>query len=166
MKKWLIIITMLLTSYVNAANIQLSPYYQANCADYAGTWQGFMTNPSDLFAGGGPWPVKLTLTEKQGQLYGRTIVANNPVLQSLNNREVFVRCENGNLQKIFWGKKGSCGTVSQQGVQVSKNVIVLQLMYENAMMNAPFLLFLKRTGGTPAAKPIPVLDFDQVQTCH
>lgn len=145
------------------ANINLPAYSQATCEGYTGTWRGFMTDPSNLFADGGPWPVTVQLYYHNGYIIGTT--NSNPT----NNSRIWAQCNNGVLSNIFWGEKGQCGSFSQQGLLVSQNALVLQLPYENAMNGAQFLTFLQRQN-SKYHLPLPSNEasyaLGSVQTCH
>jgi hypothetical protein len=126
-------------SFATESNgITLPKYYQANCQAYTGTWQGFMADPQGLFGNGGPWPVVISLYNRDTNIIGQGGGA--PV----GNKKIWAQCHNGVLSNIFWGNKAACGDFSQKGLLVSKNVLVLELHDENAMTGTNILLFLQR----------------------
>lgn len=152
------------------STITLSAYYQAACDDYTGTWEGFMSDPTDLFGNGGPWPVTIGMYYQAGRITGKTsTVSYAGKSGSIETKPLWAQCQNGVLKNIFWGKKSACGSFSQDGELVSKNVLVLRLNYENAMNGTNFLVFLQRknnqyNGKIPAKQSDWVMD--QVESCH
>ncbi|VVC75634.1 hypothetical protein AQUSIP_09240 [Aquicella siphonis] len=150
--------------------ITLPAYYQAACGDYTGTWQGFMTDPADLFGNGGPWPVTISLYHQDGRIAGSSSAVSYAADSgTIEGKRIWAQCQNGVLKNIFWGKKNACGSFSQDGALVSKNALVLRLNYENAMTGTNFLLFLQRKnnhydGPVPAQKSDWILD--HVNSCH
>lgn len=159
------------SAYASDTNtIQLNKYYAASCQDYTGTWQGWITDPTDLFANGGPWPLTVSLYNKNDRMVGQTSLvkySNNG--GEISKRQIWAECKNGVLADIFWGNKGACGSYSQQGLLVSKNVLVLQLNYENSMNGTSFLVFLSRKNNTysyPVPKNTNDLTPGAIQSCH
>lgn len=150
--------------------LSLDKYYQGTCQDYSGTWQGFMTDPTDLFDNGGPWPVTVSLYQQNGKVWGRTSAVKLKGKRVIfKSNEIWARCSNGKLQDIFWGAKNSCGALSQQGGLISKNVLALKLNWENAMNGASLLLFLQRKNNlTPYDESSHVNAYDPavIKTCH
>ncbi len=149
--------------------LSLEKYYQANCQDVTGTWQGFMTDPTDLFGNGGPWAITVSLYQQNGKIWGRTSEVKEKKHVIFNSNEIWARCDQGKLQDIFWGKINSCGALSQQGGLISKNVLALRLNWENAMNSAPLYLFLQRKNNlSPYYEPDHMNAYDpaKVKTCH
>lgn len=150
--------------------IQLNKYYQAKCPNYIGTWQGFFTDPTDLFGNGGPWPVKVSIYNKENKIIGKVSAKNAPnYVAGAMHGTLWADCQDGQLNNIFLGKPNQCGSYSQTGLLVSKNVLILQINYENAMNNAPFLLFLKRvsdhySGKIPAT--LKSMTISKPISCH
>jgi hypothetical protein len=161
---FLILISQSSFAYNNSTKvITLAKYYRATCQDYTGTWQGFMTDPQELFADGGPWPVTLSLFNHGQYIIGQGGGA--PV----GIKKIWAQCKDGVLSNIFWGEKGACGGFSQQGLLVSKNVLVLELNYESAMIGTKFLLFLKRKNSVYSYQvPTKEKDYqlEKVKSCH
>lgn len=153
----------------NVNEIALPKYTGANCQDYTGTWEGFITDPSDLFAKGGPWPVIISLYHKNGYIIGRVNKIRTSSHDGIEARQIWASCKDGVLSEIFWGNRGTCGSVSQEGMQVSKNVVVLKLHWENAMANADFLTFLKRKNNLypyPVPQKLHEYSIENIKTCH
>lgn len=154
----------------NSSSIQLSKYYQASCASYTGTWDGFFTDPTDLFGNGGPWPVQVSLYNNSNNIIGQANASKAPsfVSKALTGT-VWAQCQNGQLSNIFLGNKNQCGAFSQTGLLVSKNVLIMQINYQNAMTGAPFLLVLKRVNNNYSGK-IPQnasdMQLGSVESCH
>lgn len=149
--------------------MSLDKYYQANCQDYAGTWQGFMTDPTDLFGNGGPWPITVNISQQNGKIWGRTSEVKEKKHIVFKSNEIWARCSDGKLKDIFWGAKNSCGALSQQGGLVSKNVSALQLNWEGSMNNASLILFLQRKNNlSPYSEPDHMNAYDpvKIKTCH
>lgn len=150
--------------------IALNKYYQADCQAYTGTWQGFVTDPTDLVGNGGPWSVTVSILQQNGRVWGRTTAFNGAAKKAtFKNNEIWARCTNGQLQDIYWGKLGGCGGLSQQGMLVSKNVLVMQINWENAMNGSNLLLFLERKNNlSPYSEPSHMNAYDpaKVQSCH
>lgn len=152
------------------AVVSLNKYYAASCQDYTGTWHGFITDPSSLFSDGGPWPVTISLYNKDDHLIGQS-----SMIQYTNNggeiskRQLWAECKNGVLDNIFWGNKGACGSYSHQGLLVSKNVLVMQLNYESSMTGTNFLVFLSRKNNAyPYTIPKSANDLvpGTIKSCH
>lgn len=168
---WYAIIFMLCTPALASEQIlSLDKYFQGTCQDYSGTWQGFMTDPTDLFDNGGPWPVTVSLYQLNGKIWGRTSAVKLTGKRAIfKSNEIWARCNDGKLQDIFWGANNSCGTLSQQGGLISKNVLALRLNWENAMNSASLLLFLQRKNNlTPYYESSHMNAYDPagVKTCH
>ena len=51
-------------------SLTLTPYFNAQCENITGTWQGFYTDTNDLF-GNGPWPLTMSLMYQNGQMIGQ-----------------------------------------------------------------------------------------------
>lgn len=144
------------------AQVLLSKYYAAKCEDYTGTWQGFMTDPQDLFDEGGPWKTKVSLFHKDGFIIGELVSQNKKT-------KLWAKCHEGILSDIFYGNKNQCGHFSQQGLLFSKNAIVLKLNYENAMNGTEFVVFLERINRHYAlAKPKQLSEYalGEIVSCH
>lgn len=151
------------------SSIKLQKYFQANCQHYSGTWQGFFTNPSDLFGNGGPWQISLSLVTNGNKIYGTFNEKNLPsYLKSALKGHLYANCDNGILKNIFVGETNQCGAVSQKGLLVAKNVLVLQTDYQNAMMDAPLVFFLKRSTeqNTVTFPKNPQWQWPSPKTCH
>lgn len=146
------------------SQITINKYYAAKCNDYTGTWTGMSTDPTDLFANGGPWPVTVNLSYLDGHIVGTNV--GSPT----KNTHIWAQCENGVLFNIFWAnKKTDCGDFSQSGMLISKNVMLISLQYENAMNGANFITVLQRAktiSPMPAPKTSDFLDPKSVQSCH
>ncbi len=170
MLRYVVLLALSSSALAGAESIQLNKYFQADCQSYNGTWQGFVTDPTDLIGNGGPWPVTVSLSADNGQIWGRTTAfSGSGNKATFKSNEIWARCKDGRLQDIYWGKKGDCGGLSQQGVLVSKNVLVIQINWENAMNGSNLLLFLQRKNNlSPYAEPSHVNSYDpaKVQTCH
>ena len=167
------IITAILLAIVmqtaTAEGIQLKKYYRATCDDYTGTWEGVITDPTDLFGDGGPWPVTMRFTAKDGEVIGEsTAIEYAGGKGKFARRLIRAHCSNGQLQDIYWGKLSGCGSLSQNGELVSKNMLVLQLNFESAMIGANLYAFLERKNNTRfiAHKDIQPYDPKAVQSCH
>lgn len=152
------------------SSIELNKYFQASCVDYTGTWEGFFTDPTDLFGNGGPWPVHVSLYNSGNNIIGQADASKAPsfVSKALTG-SVWARCLDGQLSNIFLGNKNHCGAFSQTGLLVSKNVLIMQINYQNAMSDAPFLLFLKRindnySGTVP--QNVNDMQLGSVHSCH
>jgi hypothetical protein len=160
---FLFIFSLLDTAALANTSMTMPSYFQATCQDYTGTWQGFMTDPSQLFADGGPWPVTVDLYQHEGIIIGQT--SKTKVVQ---RKRLWAQCKDGILSHLFWGDKGQCGDFSKQGLLVSKNVLVLSLHYENAMNGTDFLVFLQRKNNTYShVKPRnSELALGKVKSCH
>ncbi len=147
--------------------IQLSKYYQASCTSYTGTWRGFFTDPTDLFGNGGPWPVEISLYNSGTNIVGKVSDDKAPSYVSKSMQgTLWAQCHHGQLSNIFLGNEKQCGSFSQTGLLVSKNVLILQIKYENAMNGAPFLLVLKRINNHYAGDIPQNMQMDSVQSCH
>lgn len=173
MKKMLLVVmlfSVMTCAMASEQSIMLSKYYRASCDDYTGTWQGFVTDPTDLIGNGGPWPITVSLHQENGHLWGRTTAFNGKGEKAMfKPNEIWARCTDGKLSDIFWGKLTSCGGLSTVGTIVSKNVLVMQLNWENAMTGANLLLFLQRKNKlSPYYEPTHVQAFDpaKVESCH
>jgi len=148
-----------------SAYMKIPIYLDAQCSDYTGTWEGFATDPSELFKDGGPWPVRLHLFNKGKRIIGRSV----EIKDVIDEREIWANCHRGVLKNIFWGKKGSCGAYSQEGLLVSKNMMILKLHYENAMAGTDMMLILTRKSNNyPYSVPKEDQDFvlGKIRTCH
>jgi hypothetical protein len=149
-----------------ADTILLTPYYKAHCADYTGTWQGFFTDPTDLYGNGNAWPITLHLYAAQDRVIGKIAAPNTPAA----NKHLWALCKAGILKDIFFAKnKTACGAFSQQGFLVGSNALVLQLHTENAMNGTDFWAFLHRIDRHPALATPPsvsAMAVAQVTTCH
>jgi|GEM_PF-3243028 hypothetical protein len=150
--------------------VRLNKYYAASCQDYNGTWHGFITDPSDLFSNGGPWPLTISLYNRNNHIIGQsTMIQYSNNGGEISKRQIWAECRNGALNNIFWGNKGACGSYSHQGLLVSKNVLVLQLNYESSMTGTQFLVFLTRKNNV-YPYPVPKKDEDfmpgSVTSCH
>lgn len=147
-----------------SADMTLQKYYGAQCKDYAGIWQGIITDPSDLFSPGGPWPMTVAFYYRNGDIVGNS--QGSPV----TNTHIWARCKKGLLWNIFWAKhKTDCGAFSQQGLLISKNVMLLTLHYENAMNGANFIAILQRKNvsyANPAPNTAAFLSPQAIQSCH
>lgn len=161
---------LVISSCFAADAVQLNKYYRANCEDYTGTWQGFVTDPTDLYGNGGPWPVKISLYYADGYVVGKTspihYVKKRGVMPV---KSIWAVCQNGALSQLFWGEKQACGSYSEEGVLISKNVLVLKLNVENAMAGATLNLFLKRQNKQylftkPQTKSEMMLG--EIKSCH
>lgn len=151
----------------NKQTIQLSKYYAATCSDYTGTWRGFFTNPTDLFGNGGPWPVTVSLYNKGANVVGRVSSRKAPgYVSGTMQGMIWSKCNTGQLSNIFMGKPNQCGAYSQTGLLISKNVLVLEIHYQNAMNDAPFFLFLKRINNKFQGKLPKNLNIAAPKTCH
>lgn len=174
MKKVNLVITLIflffLTNIASAGSISLQRYFNASCQDYTGTWNGFITDPTDLFGNGGAWPVTVYLYEKNGHIIGRSdSVTYGKKEGVITAKKIWANCSDGNLSQIIWGEKGECGGVSQQGMLVSKNTMILQLDWESAMTGTTFVAFLQRVNTKyPYATPTKEEDFlyGKRETCH
>lgn len=172
MKKLFIPLTILsvVMQAVYADGINLNKYYVAKCEDYSGTWEGVVTDPTDLFANGGPWPVTVVLSVKGNEIMGQSSAFSYAGKQGkFDSRMIRARCSNGQLSDIFWGKLDACGSLSQTGTLVSKNMLVMQLNYENAMINADMLAFLQRKSDQyyiPKSENMRPYDPKRVESCH
>jgi hypothetical protein len=145
----IIIISLLLVFYpacyaAESQSLILSKYYQATCEDYTGTWQGMITDPTDLYGNGGPWSIQLSLSFQDGHITGRSAAIQYANSSSIPAKQIWAQCRKGVLSGLQWGKRVSSRQHNQSGLLVSKHVLVLQLRTENAMMNAEMLLFLQR----------------------
>lgn len=154
----------------NQMVVTLNKYYAATCQDYSGTWHGIITDPGNLFADGGPWPVTISLHNKDGYIIGQSsMIQYTHNGGEISKRQIWAECKNGVLDNIFWGNKGACGSVSHQGLLVSKNVLVMQLNYENSMTGTNFLVFLSRKNSAyPYSIPKNIHDFEPgpIKSCH
>lgn len=163
---FLIGITASVYADTNTQNLIIPKYFQASCQAYTGTWQGFYTDPTDLFGNGGPWPTKISLFVQGNQVIGMVqgYAADNKKVQKL-----WATCNNGMLSNILVGTSNHCGGTSKQGALVSKNMIIMDMHYENAMTGTEFLTVLKRVND---AYPYPVptqanaFVMPKIQTCH
>lgn len=127
------------------ATMTVPGYFNAACQDYTGTWRGFITDQTDLFGNGGAWPITVSLYQKDGHIIGRSSAIKYAKRDSvLLAKKIWADCKDGMLSQIIWGEKGECGSVSQQGMLVSRNVLLLQLNWESAMNSAKFVAFLQR----------------------
>lgn len=156
-------------SQAESNGITLPSYYQASCDAYAGTWQGFITDPSDLYGSGGPWPITVSLAYKNGRVIGVTTPIKYATNANIPSKKVWAQCQNGQLSHLFWGEKGACGRFSEEGALVSKNALVLRLDQEGAMSGTQFMVFLQRknakfTGVMPAQASDWIVD--KVSSCH
>jgi len=164
-----ILLALTSTAFASEHIMTLDKYYQAECEDYTGTWQGFITDRTDLFDDGGPWPITLKLYQQNGIIWGRTSEVKSKKHVTFASNEFWAQCKNGKLQNIFWGKKNSCGALSQQGGLISRNVLALQLNWENAMTGAELLVFLQRKNNlAPYYESSHLISYDPsaVKTCH
>ncbi len=154
-----IILTILLCCFclfgIAKANafIKLPAYYTADCEDYTGTWQGFMTNPNDIV----PDNAHVTL-----QLLSK----GNAVVGEYNHQPFWASCKNGVLNNIFVGEKNHCGKLSQQGLLVSKNALVVAINKQSAMMDWTLLLFLHRTSTNVSFTPPHNTSLGDIRSCH
>jgi hypothetical protein len=151
------------------SQVSFKQYFNATCDQYTGTWQGFITDPTDLFGNGEAWPVTVYLYVKEGQLVGKTstITSKGNTIQS--TKKLWADCKSGVLTQIIWGEKGECGGVSNQGMLVAKDVLLLQLAWENAMNGTTFYTFLHRQNNQyPFAPPAnkAAYHFGDRNTCH
>jgi hypothetical protein len=150
-------------------NIKLDKYYQATCPLYTGTWTGFITNPTNLFGNGGPWPITINLYSNGNHIVGRSSAVDYGKGGNIPSKPIWAQCQNGILSNIFWGEKGSCGRFSQQGLLVSQNVLILQFNWENAMSGTSFLSFLERKNNS-YSDPVPEKKNDfilgGITSCH
>lgn len=170
--KWLLNLIVFLSCtsvFAGEPMLTLNKYYQADCKDFTGTWQGFMTDPTDLFGNGGPWPVTVSLYQQNGKVWGRTTEVKEKNHMIFKANEIWARCSDGKLTDVFWGLKNSCGALSQQGGLVSKNVLALQLNWENAMNGASLVVFLQRKDNlSPYFEPAHMSSYEpgKVTSCH
>lgn len=153
-----------------AQGIHIKKYYRSSCEDYAGTWEGVITDPTDLFADGGPWPVTVVLASAHGEIVGESSAMKYADGKStFASRMIRARCSKGQLKDIYWGPLDSCGSLSQNGELVSKNMLVLQLNYENAMIGAEMYAFLQRKSNSyfvTRVRNLKPYDPKAVQSCH
>jgi hypothetical protein len=165
----LITICQCAVSTTTTNSLTINNYYAATCDAYTGTWQGYLTDPSDLFGNGGPWPVTVQLLAKNNQLSGNTSAIHYAQGNaSISSRSIYAQCRHGKLTNIFWGELGQCGSLSQQGVLVSRNVLMLQLNYENSMTGATFTTFLTRQNNTYHGRLPSTTQYkpESVTSCH
>lgn len=152
------------------ASMAVPGYSNAACQDYTGTWRGFITDPTDLFGNGGAWPITISLYQTEGHLIGQsTAVRYADKNGSLPVKKIWADCKDGVLSQIVWGEKGECGGFSQQGMLVSRNVLMLQLNWESAMAGTTFIAFLQRENAKypykiPSGKDAFV--YGKRETCH
>mgnify|MGYP007027866177 CR=1 FL=1 len=152
-----------------ANEISFAKYAHARCQDYTGTWEGFITDPHDLFANGGPWPVTVMLFHKNGYLIGHVSKVKISAKNSIGSKQIWATCKDGVLDNIFWGNRGDCGSLSKEGLQISKNSLALKLHWENAMANTDFLVFLKKKNQRyPYALPKKLHEYNvqDIKSCH
>lgn len=178
MRLFAIVISLLASLMIHAAYaldvkpsvMNINQYYDARCQSYTGTWQGFMTDPSNLYGDGGPWPVTVSLYNRNDRMIGETsriqYTHNGGVIEP---RQIWARCKNGVLDDIYWGSKDGCGDFSHQGLLVSKNVLILQLNHQSNMNEANFYLFLtRRNASYPHKIPEKYADLlpGDIKSCH
>lgn len=166
----LAIIMAILGYAATPASMTLPVYFDANCQDYTGTWQGFVTDPSDLFGNGGAWPITISLYQQNGHVIGQstavTYAKKDGVIPS---KKLWADCKKGVLSQIVWGEKGECGAVTQQGMLISRHVLMLQLGWESAMNGATLVAFLQRVNSTyPFAVPTnkDAFVYGKRESCH
>lgn len=135
-------------------SLQLPVYYQASCASYAGTWRGFMTNPSDLQA-----PATRAVTLQLG-------VKNNLIYGQMNQQLFWAQCQNGRLANIFVGSANQCGRYSQQGALIGKDALAIEIDQQNAMMDWTWWLFLKRVSAQTHFNAPTNFNFPKPISCH
>jgi hypothetical protein len=163
---FLLVLSVSVYADTTTQSLVIPQYFQANCQGLTGTWQGFYTDPTDLFGNGGPWPTKVSLYVQGNQVIGRVrgFAADNKKTEKL-----WATCNNGMLSNIFVGDANHCGSTSKQGAQVSKNVLIMDWSYQNAMTGTNFLTVLHRVNNKYAYS-IPTADSDfampKIQSCQ
>lgn len=150
--------------------LTIAPYYQANCGLVTGTWQGFFTDPTDLYGDGGPWAISMSLLNQNGKIIGKADANNAPAyVGPAVNKRIWADCTNGVLTNIFIGNRDTCGAYSKGGELVSKNLLILFLHTESAMNGTDFLVVLRRVNDQYAfPMPTNADDFNlgTIKTCH
>ncbi len=166
MKKLFTLILFFTTTMSFAATnqpiIPLKKYYAAACKDYTGTWQGQAYDTSDLMGNGGPWPVTVNLYNEGDKIIG-TVSSQRTEL----NGSLWAKCENGIISNLFVGKANQCGDYAGPSAKVSKNLLILQQHWENAMTGTDFISTLNKvndhfSGDQSLLKSFP----ENVKSCH
>lgn len=172
MKKIIILSLVLITASVtvyadsNTQNLIIPKYYQASCQAYTGTWQGFYTDPTDLFGNGGPWPTKVSLYARGNQIIGNV---QGYATDNKKTYKLWATCNNGMLSNIFIDTAKQCGGASKQGSLVSKNVLIMNMHYENATTGTEFLTVLQRINNKysyPIPTQVSAFGMPKIQSCH
>lgn len=172
MKKFFILTLLLIVNSAlvyadsNSQNLIIPKYFQANCQAYTGTWEGYYTDPTDLFGNGETWQTKINL-----YAHGNQIIGNVQGYASEHQKvyKLWATCKDGMLTSIYINNDKPCGGTSKQGSLVSKNVLIMNMHYENAMNGTEFLAIVKRVNDK-YSYPIPTdtnaFVMPKVQTCH
>ena len=85
------------------------------------------------------------LSNKDNNVMGNTssiqYAGKNGVMEK---RILHATCEQGVLKNICWGKKETCDNPSQEGILISKNMLMMKLKYANAMTGTTFVMIAER----------------------
>lgn len=132
-----------------ATPISIPIYYAAHCTDLQGTWRGFFVDPNDLFGSGQHWPITLSLAVRGSKVIGRIINLAEPLkgidpqLPPKTFLPVWASCSHGQLTHLVLGHN-SCGVYGTPSGLVAKNLLLMYLPYQNAMIGTQFLTILQR----------------------
>lgn len=127
------------------SSIVIAKYYAAKCTNINGEWHGFFVDPTDLFGDGGPWPISADISCHNGRVNGVLNASQAPVyVRAAASGELQATCASGLITGVTLGKHIVHRSIVPNSMLISKNVLLLYVPYENAMIGTNFLLILKR----------------------
>jgi hypothetical protein len=123
--------------------LQIEKYYASSCKQLAGSWHGFFVDQTDLFGSGGPWPITMSLQCRQGKLSGRINDNDTPAyVRGTIGGAVRGICKRGEITEFIMHKHKD--GLKSSGALVARNLLIIKLPWQGAMISAKFLLVLKR----------------------
>lgn len=122
----------------SAHPLNLKPYYASKCNSYTGHWQGFFSDPADLYGNGGPWPIEATVTKNGAELTFNFNANKAPKYVSQKATQIkTLTCQNGQLPL-------NTDSTEITGALVSRHVMILQIPAGSSMAHTQFIIILQK----------------------
>lgn len=142
LKSFLLVLVLLMNCQARADSINLKPASDADCKAISGVWRGYFVDQTSLFGNGGPWPIELRLGLQNGRIVGTANGSKAPdYVRDKVTANLSGVCSNGMITDVTLVKAGKIGNKAAPGIMVNNRMLILHLVYSNAMTGTEFTVF-------------------------